>query len=77
MTGTCPTCGGRATIHTRKYEDDHDYEAIGFSGRELNLLQRGLGELAKRYADDASSIEMLTLRTRVLELAFMEVSRDA
>lgn len=74
MTTHCPTCGSRVTIHGDETEGTMYYQPIAFSGHELDMLQLGLGELAKQMP---GHLPIAALRTRVLELAFMEVSRDA
>ena len=52
-----------------------------FDGRELELLSNALAAKVARISRGPGTVtelvELQTLRTRVLELAFIEVSRDA
>jgi hypothetical protein len=76
MTTHCPPCGTLCNVHGEVFVSDMTYEPVGqFHDRELELLEEALGELALHWRSD--HLRIAALRTKVLELAFMEVSRDA
>lgn len=84
--GTCPVCGSAVNV-MGDHEGTMHYQPVGqFNDRELELLAHGLAALTNHPClltitaqtdRQTAGLEVARLHGKVLQLAFMEVSRDA